>query len=68
KIQWDQEKSKKKVFIRCENEPGEEAQGKKVSAAEKDYIFYLANPDITNEIKQMEIYSPSKGPEERSQL
>lgn len=68
RIQWDQEKSKKKVFIRCENEPGEEAQGKKIGAVEKDYLFYISNPEITNEIKQMEIYSPTQGTEERNQL
>jgi hypothetical protein len=35
---------------------------------EKDYLFYISNPEITNEIKQMEIYSPTQGTEERNQL
>jgi hypothetical protein len=68
KIKWDQEKSKKKVFLHVENDPGEETQARKIDAAEKDYLFYIANPGTTNEIKKMEIYSPSKGPEERNRL
>ena len=68
KIKWDQEKSKKKVFLHVENNPGDEAQVRKIDAAEKDYLFYIANPGTTNEIKKMEIYSPSKGPEERNRL
>src|SRR2546423_10634660 len=68
KIKWDQDKSKKKVFLHVENDPGDETQARKIDAAEKDYLFYIANPGTTNEIKKMEIYSPSKGPEERSRL
>ena len=68
KIKWDQEKSKKKVFLFCENDPGEEAQARKIDASEKDYLFYIANPGTTNEIKNYEVYSPSKGPEERNRL
>ncbi len=68
KIKWDREKSKKKVFLRCENDPSEETQAKKIDAAEKDYLFYISDPSITNEIKEMEVYSPSKGTEERSRL
>jgi hypothetical protein len=51
-----------------ENEPNEGTQAKEIDASEKDYLFYIANPDITNEIKKMEIYSPSKGTEERTRL
>ena len=69
KIKWDQEKSKKKVFLFCENEVSDEAQTRKIDAAEnKDYLFYIANPGTTNEIKNYEVYSPSKGPEERNRL
>jgi len=68
KIKWDQDKSKKKVFLFCENDPGEETQARKIDAAEKDYLFYIANPGTTNEIKHYEVYSPSKGPEERNRL
>ena len=68
KIKWDQEKSKKKVFLFCENDPGDETQARKIDASEKDYLFYIANPGTTNEIKNYEVYSPSKGPEERNRL
>ena len=68
KIAWDREKSKKKVFLRCENDPSEETQAKKIDASEKDYLFYISDPSITNEIKEMEVYSPSKGTEERARL
>ena len=68
KIQWDREKSKKKVFLHVENDPGEETQTRKIDATEKDYLFYIADPGTTNEIKKMEVYSPSKGPEERARL
>ena len=68
KIKWDQEKSKKKVFLHVENDPSDETQARKIDAAEKDYLFYIADPGTTNEIKKMEVYSPSKGPEERNRL
>ncbi|CAG8714389.1 6625_t:CDS:2, partial [Ambispora leptoticha] len=68
KTKWDREKSKKKVFLHVENEVSEDIQAKQLTEAEKDYLFYIANPDITNEIKKMEIYSPSKGTEERDRL
>ena len=68
KIKWDQDKSKKKVFLFCENDPSDNAQARKIDASEKDYLFYIANPGTTNEIKHYEVYSPSKGPEERSRL
>lgn len=68
KIKWDRDKSKKKVFLFCENEPSESTEAKKIDASEKDYLFYIANPDITNEIKNYEVYSPNKGTEERGRL
>ena len=68
KIKWDREKSKKKVFLRVENDPSEQTQAKEIDASEKDYLFYIADPGTTNEIKKMEIYSPSKGTEERTRL
>lgn len=68
KIKWDREKSKKKVFLFTENDPGDDTQARKIDAAEKDYLFYIANPGTTNEIKNYEVYSPSKGTEERRQL
>jgi hypothetical protein len=51
-----------------ENEVSEEIQAKKLTETEKDYIFYIANPDVDNEIKKMEIYSPATGTEERNRL
>ena len=68
KTKWDREKSKKKVFLFCENEPNMDTQARKIDSSEKDYLFYIANPDITNEIKNYEVYSPSKGTEERDRL
>ncbi|CAG8794099.1 23252_t:CDS:1, partial [Racocetra persica] len=52
----------------CENDPSEETQTKKIEASNQDYLFYIADPSITNEIKEMVVYSPSKGPEERTRL
>jgi len=68
KIKWDREKSKKKVFLFCENDPGDDTQARKIDASEKDYLFYIADPGTTNEIKNYEVYAPSKGTEERKQL
>lgn len=68
KTKWDREKSKKKVFIFCESEPSDATQGEKISAVDKDYIFPIWDPSITNAIKSHEIYSPSKGTEERDRL
>jgi len=68
KIKWDRDKSKKKVFLFTENEPSEQTQSEKIGASEKDYLFYIADPSITNSIKNYEIYSPSKGNEERTRL
>ena len=68
KTRWDRDKSKKKVFLHVENEINQDAQAKEIDASEKDYLFYIANPDITNEIKKMEIYSPSTGTQERDRL
>jgi len=67
-IKWDQDKSKKKVFIFCESEPSDATQTEKISAVDKDYLFPVWDPSITNAIKSHEIYSPAKGTEERSRL
>jgi hypothetical protein len=45
-----------------------DTQARKIDSSEKDYLFYIANPEITNEIKNYEVYSPSKGTEERDRL
>jgi len=68
KIRWDQDKSKKKVFLHTENEPSTETETTKMAAAEKDYLFYISDPSITNAIKKMEVYSPGTGTQERQQL
>ena len=68
KIKWDREKSKKKVFLFCENDPSDDTQARKIDASEKDYLFYIADPGSTNEIKNYEVYAPSKGTDERKQL
>lgn len=67
-IKWDREKSKKKVFLFTENESSEQTQGEKIGASEKDYLFYIADPSITNSIKNYEVYSPGTGTQERQQL
>ncbi|KLL03333.1 MAG: hypothetical protein MRECE_19c015 [Mycoplasmataceae bacterium CE_OT135] len=66
-IKWDRNKSRKKVFLHVENDPSDETQAKKIDSANQDYLFYIADPGTTNEIKKMEIYSP-QGKEERKQL
>jgi len=69
KIKWDREKSKKKVFLFCENDPSDDTQARKIDSAENnDYLFYIADPGSTNEIKNYEVYAPSKGTDERKQL
>ena len=67
-IKWDRDKSKKKVFIFCESEPSDATQTEKISAVNKDYIFPIWDPSITNAIKSHEIYSPGTGTQERQQL
>jgi hypothetical protein len=54
--------------LHVENEPSAETETNKIDAANKDYLFYIADPSITNEIKKMEIYSPTRGTEERTRL
>jgi Ser-tRNA(Ala) deacylase AlaX len=54
--------------LHVENEPSTETEANKIDAANKDYLFYIADPSITNEIKKMEIYSPGTGTQERQQL
>ena len=69
KVRWDREKSKKKVFLFCENDPSDDTQARKIDSAENnDYLFYIADPGSTNEIKNYEVYAPSKGTDERKQL
>jgi hypothetical protein len=68
KIKWDRDKSKKKVFLHVENDPSGETQAKEIDAANQDYLFYLVDPSTTNEIKKYDVYSPSKGTEERTRL
>jgi hypothetical protein len=51
-----------------ENDPSEQTQAKEIAATNQDYLFYIADPSTTNEIKKMEVYSPTKGTEERSRL
>jgi hypothetical protein len=51
-----------------ENDPSEQTQAKEIDAANQDYLFYLVDPSTTNEIKKYDVYSPSKGTEERTRL
>jgi hypothetical protein len=54
--------------LHVENDPSEETQAKKITASQEDYLFYIADPSTTNEIKKLEVYSPTKGTEERTRL
>ena len=54
--------------MHVENDPGEDTQARKIGAAEQDYLFYIADPGSTNEIKKMEVYAPTRGTDERKQL
>lgn len=51
-IKWDRGKSRKKVFLHVENEVSETAQSEEIDSANKDYLFYIADPSITNGIKK----------------
>jgi len=67
KIRWDRDKSKKKVFIFCENEPSDTTQATKIDAANTDYIFPIWDPSITNSIKNYEVFQ-TQNTKEREQL
>ena len=56
------------MFLFTENEPSEQTEAEKIGASEKDYLFYIADPSITNSIKNYEVYSPGTGTQERQQL
>ena len=67
KIRWDQKASKKKIINWVEQKPDPTDKSYKIDEWENDYIFYISNPDITNEIKTHEVYS-TPNTKEREQL
>jgi hypothetical protein len=67
RIKWDQKASKKKIINWVEQKVDGEDKAYKIDQWENDYIFNIANPDITNEIKSHEVYSTQNN-KEREQL
>jgi hypothetical protein len=67
RIKWDQQASKKKIINWVEQKPDPDDKAYKIGEWENDYVFWLANPDITNEIKHHEVYS-APNTKEREQL
>jgi hypothetical protein len=67
KIKWDQTASKKKIINWVEQKPDPDDKSYKISEWEQDYIFWLAHPDTTNEIKAHEVYQ-AQNTKEREQL
>ena len=67
KIKWDRKASKKKIINWVEQKPDGEDKSAKINEWEDDYVFYIANPDITSEIKAHEVYS-TNNTKEREQL
>ena len=51
-IIWDREASKKKIINWVEQKPDPTDKTKKIEEFKGDYIYYIHNPDITNEIKK----------------
>jgi hypothetical protein len=67
RIKWDQKASKKKIINWVEQKPDPEDKAYKIDEWENDYVFYIHNPDITNEIKKHEVFS-APNTKEREQL
>jgi Mor family transcriptional regulator len=66
-IAWDREASRKKIINWVEQKPDTNDKSKKIEEFKGDYIFYIANPDITNEIKKHEVFQ-TQNTKEREQL
>lgn len=67
RIKWDQKASKKKIINWVEQKVDGEDKAYKIDQWENDYIFNIYDPDITNAIKDHEVYS-SVNNKEREQL
>jgi len=67
RIKWDQKASKKKIINWVEQKVDGEDKAYKIDQWENDYIFNIYNPDITNEIKDHEVYS-AQNDKQREQL
>lgn len=66
-IKWDQETSRKKIINWVEQKPDPTDKGNKIDEWKKDYVFYVANPDVDNEIKKHEVFQ-TQNTKEREQL
>lgn len=66
-IIWDRDNSRKKIINWVEQKPDPMDKAAKVEQTKQDYIFYIHNPDITNEIKKYEVYQ-TQNTKEREQL
>ncbi|KLL03474.1 MAG: hypothetical protein MRERV_40c011 [Mycoplasmataceae bacterium RV_VA103A] len=67
RIKWDQKASKKKIINWVEQKVDGEDKAYKIDQWENDYIFNIYDPDITNSIKDHEVYSAVNN-KEREQL
>jgi hypothetical protein len=67
RIKWDQKASKKKIINWVEQKVDGEDKAYKIDEWENDYIFNIYDPDITNAIKDHEVYSAVNN-KEREQL
>jgi hypothetical protein len=66
-IAWDRETSRKKIINWIEQKPAPDDKSKKIEEFKGDYIFYIHNPDVTNEIKKHEVFQ-TQNTKEREQL
>jgi len=66
-IAWDREASRKKIINWVEQKPDPNDKSKKIEEFKGDYIYYIHNPDITNEIKKHEVFQ-TQNTKEREQL
>jgi len=66
-IKWDRENSRKKIVNWVEQKPDPADKSNIVGNWKTDYVFYIANPDITNEIKKHEVIQ-TQNTKEREQL
>lgn len=66
-IGWDQEKSKKRIIVEFENDPGKDGWNKPMCSYENGFIGVISSPKMTNQIKKWECFQPSNNVE-RQQL
>ena len=66
-IGWDQDKSKKRMFVEFEKDPGKDGWKEPMNSYESGFIGIIAPGKITNQIKKWEYFTP-RADDERQKL